>query len=232
VGIYDVNKQSKPFYLNFGPQHPSAHGVLRLILTLIGERIHKTDPHVGLLHRGTEKLLEYKTFTQGLPYFDRLDYVSMLAQEHVYVLGVEKLLNISTSFRSQCLRVLYAEITRILNHLLAISCHALDVGALTPLLWLFEEREKLFEFYERVSGARMHAAYFRPGGVAFDVPSKILDDICLFAHQFASRLDELEELLTTNRIWKSRLEHVGILSVPEVLSWAFSGVLMRSAGLN
>jgi len=218
VGANQVNKQARPFYLNFGPQHPSAHGVLRLILTLVGERIHKTDPHVGLLHRGTEKLLEHKTYTQGLPYFDRLDYVSMLAQEHVYVLSVEKLLGLSVPFRAQCIRVLYSEITRILNHLLAISCHALDVGALTPLLWLFEEREKLFEFYERVSGARMHAAYFRPGGVATDLPVKLLDDIYLFATQFGSRLDELEELLTANRIWRGRLKHVGIVSALEALS--------------
>jgi NADH dehydrogenase (ubiquinone) Fe-S protein 2 len=212
------SKQARPFYLNFGPQHPSAHGVLRLILTLIGERIYKADPHVGLLHRGTEKLLEAKTYTQGLPYFDRLDYVSMLAQEHAYVLGTEKLLGLSVPFRAQCIRVLYSEITRILNHLLALSCHALDVGALTPLLWLFEEREKLLEFYERVSGARMHAAYFRAGGVAFDLPMKLLDDIYLFAKQFASRLDELEELLTANRIWRLRLKHVGVVSTPEALS--------------
>jgi NADH dehydrogenase (ubiquinone) Fe-S protein 2 len=228
----ETDKQARPFYLNFGPQHPSAHGVLRLILTLLGERIHKTDSHVGLLHRGTEKLLEYKTYTQGLPYFDRLDYVSMLAQEHAYVLSIEKLLGLSVPFRAQCIRVLYAEITRILNHLLAISCHALDVGALTPLLWLFEEREKLLEFYERVSGARMHAAYFRAGGVATDLPKQLLDDIYLFANQFSSRLDELEELLTDNRIWRARLKHVGVISALESFSWSFSGVLLRSTGLN
>jgi NADH dehydrogenase (ubiquinone) Fe-S protein 2 len=190
----------KTYSLNFGPQHPSAHGVLRLILELNGEAILKTTPHIGLLHRGTEKLIEYKIYNQALPYFDRLDYVSMMANEHAYSLAVEKALNCSIPLRAQYIRVLFDEITRILNHLMAITTHAMDVGALTPFLWAFEEREKLFEFYERVSGARMHAAYIRPGGVAFDLPLGLLNDIYVFVHQFNNRLDEIEELLTENRI--------------------------------
>jgi NADH dehydrogenase (ubiquinone) Fe-S protein 2 len=198
----DSKKKSelKTFNLNFGPQHPSAHGVLRLILELNGEIVQKATPHIGLLHRGTEKLIEYKTYTQALPYFDRLDYVSMMCQEHCYSLAVEKLLDCDIPLRAQYIRVLYSEITRIMNHLMAITTHAMDVGALTPFLWAFEEREKLFEFYERVSGARMHSAYIRPGGVAFDLPIGLLDDIYLFSQQFSSRLDEIEELLTNNRI--------------------------------
>ena len=167
----------KNFTMNFGPQHPAAHGVLRLVLELNGEVVERADPHIGLLHRGTEKLIEYKTYLQALPYFDRLDYVSMMSQEHAYSLAVERLLNCPVPLRAQYIRVLFAEITRILNHLLAITTHALDVGALTPFLWGFEEREKLMEFYERVSGARMHAAYIRPGGVAQDLPVGLLDDI-------------------------------------------------------
>jgi NADH dehydrogenase (ubiquinone) Fe-S protein 2 len=190
----------KNFTMNFGPQHPAAHGVLRLILELEGEVVVKADPHIGLLHRGTEKLIENKNYLQALPYFDRLDYVSMMAQEHCYSLAVEKLLQTDVPKRAQYIRVLFSEITRILNHLLALCCHALDVGAMTPLLWGFEEREKLMEFYERVSGARMHAAYIRPGGVAFDLPLGLLDDIQEFTHQFADRIDEMEELLTNNRI--------------------------------
>jgi NADH dehydrogenase (ubiquinone) Fe-S protein 2 len=193
-------KNVKNFMMNFGPQHPAAHGVLRLILELNGEIVIKADPHIGLLHRGTEKLMENKTYIQGLPYLDRLDYVSMMSQEHAYVLAVEKLLKINVPLRAQYIRVLYSEITRILNHLLAVTCHALDVGAMTPLLWGFEEREKLFEFYERVSGARMHAAYFRPGGVSYDLPLNILEDIYQFTKLFSVRLDEFEELLSNNRI--------------------------------
>jgi len=190
----------KNFKLNFGPQHPAAHGVLRLILELDGEIIVHADPHVGLLHRGTEKLIENKTYLQGLPYFDRLDYVSMMIQEHAYSLAVEKLLKIQISDRAQYIRVLFAEITRLLNHLLAITCHALDVGAMTPLLWGFEEREKLMEFYERVSGARMHASYIRPGGVSQDLPLNFLEDLYQFLNKFSIRINEFEELLSENRI--------------------------------
>lgn len=190
----------KTFNLNFGPQHPSAHGVLRLILELNGEVIKKANPHIGLLHRGTEKLIEYKTYTQAIPYFDRLDYVSMMSNEHAYALCIEKLIQCKVPLRAQYIRVLFNEITRILNHLMAITTHALDIGALTPFLWAFEEREKLMEFYEQVSGARMHAAYIRPGGIAFDIPEGFLNNIYIFVSQFHSRLDEIEELLTNNRI--------------------------------
>ena len=180
-------QQFKTFNLNFGPQHPSAHGVLRLVLQLSGEVVERADPHIGLLHRGTEKLIEYKTYVQALPYFDRLDYVSMMAQEHGYSLAVEKLLNCTVPIRAQYIRVLFLEITRILNHLLAITTHALDIGAFTPFLWAFEEREKLMQFYERVSGARMHAAYIRIGGVSQDLPLGLLDDIYIFAKSFTRR---------------------------------------------
>lgn len=186
--------------LNFGPQHPSAHGVLRLVLELDGERVCRVDPHIGLLHRGTEKLCEYRTYTQIIPYLDRLDYVSIMSQEHAYALAVERALNISIPLRAKYIRVLFAELTRILNHLMAITTHAMDVGALTPFLWAFEEREKIMEFYERVSGARMHANYIRPGGVAQDLPLGMLEDIYLFIRQFRSRIDEIDELLTNNRI--------------------------------
>jgi len=190
----------KNLTMNFGPQHPAAHGVLRLVLYLDGEIINRIDVHIGLLHRGTEKLLEYKTYLQGGPYFDRLDYVSMMAQEHAYALAIEKIMQISIPLRAQFIRVLFCEITRILNHLLALTTHALDVGALTPFLWAFEEREKLMEFYERVSGARFHAHYIRPGGVAQDLPLGLIDDIKLFISQFSYRIDELSEMLTNNRI--------------------------------
>jgi len=228
-----VNK-IKNFTLNFGPQHPAAHGVLRLILELDGEIVKNADPHIGLLHRGTEKLMEYKTYIQGLPYFDRLDYVSMMAQEHAYSLAIEYLLNILNlvPLRAKYIRVLFLEITRLLNHLLAITTHALDVGALTPFLWAFEEREKLMEFYERVSGARMHAAYIRPGGVSQDLPLGILDDIYLFIKNFAYRLNEIEELLTDNRIWKYRLVNVGVVSLDEAFNYGFSGVMLRGSGLK
>lgn len=190
----------RSFNLNFGPQHPSAHGVLRLVLELNGETVCKALPHIGLLHRGTEKLIEHKTFTQALPYFDRLDYVSMMVQEQAFSLSIEKLLSLNIPLRAQYIRVLFAELTRILNHLMAITTHAMDVGALTPFLWAFEEREKLMELYERVSGARMHAAYIRPGGVSLDLPIGTLKDIQLFARQFNDRVNEMEELLTGNRI--------------------------------
>ena len=224
-------KMIKNFTVNFGPQHPAAHGVLRLILELQGETISKSIPHIGLLHRGTEKLIEYKTFLQALPYFDRLDYVSMMCNEHAFSLAVEKLLGCKAPIRAQYIRVLFAEITRILNHLLAICCHAMDVGALTPILWGFEEREKLMEFYERVSGARMHAAYIRPGGVSYDLPIGLLNDIYLFCIQFSSRIDELEELLTENRIWKQRLVDVGVITLEQALDWGLTGPLLRSSGL-
>jgi len=232
--ILSLNKKRKnihTFNLNFGPQHPSAHGVLRLILLLDGELVKYADPHIGLLHRGTEKLIEYKTYLQALPYFDRLDYVSMMAQEHGYSLAVEKLLKVSVPLRAQYIRVLFCELTRILNHLLALTTHAIDVGAFTPFLWAFEEREKIMEFYERVSGARMHAAYIRPGGVALDLPKGLLEDIYSFITQFGSRVDELEELLTNNRIWKQRLVDVGVVSKRDALEWGFSGVMLRGSGV-
>lgn len=229
---YKHYKKLRNFSLNFGPQHPAAHGVLRLILELDGEVVERADPHIGLLHRGTEKLIEYKTYLQALPYFDRLDYVSMMVQEHCYSLAVEDLLNVSVPIRAQYIRVLFSEITRILNHLLAVTTHALDVGALTPFLWAFEEREKLMEFYERVSGARMHAAYIRPGGVSQDLPIGLLDDIYRFSMQFSARIDEIEELLTNNRIWKQRLVNIGVVTVSQALNWGFSGVMLRGSGIS
>jgi NADH dehydrogenase (ubiquinone) Fe-S protein 2 len=228
----ELNKELKNFTINFGPQHPAAHGVLRLILELDGEVVERADPHIGLLHRGTEKLIEHKTYLQALPYFDRLDYVSMMAQEHTYSLAVEKLANIKVPRRAQIIRVLFAEITRILNHLLAVGCHAMDVGAMTPFLWAFEEREKLMEFYERVSGARMHSAYIRPGGVSLDLPLGFLDDVYLFIDQFNYRLDEIEEMLTNSRIWKERLIDIGIVSSKKAVDWGFSGVMLRGSGIT
>lgn len=193
-------RRTKHFTMNFGPQHPAAHGVLRLILELEGEVVKRADPHIGLLHRGTEKLMEYKTYSQTLPYVDRLDYVSMMAQEHCYSLAVEGLLGNKVPLRAQYIRVIFSELTRILNHILALTTHALDVGALTPFLWGFEEREKLMEFYERVSGARMHANFLRPGGIFRDLPQGLLSDILVFIEQFDNRILEYEELLTGNRI--------------------------------
>ena len=225
-----LKKKIKNFTINFGPQHPAAHGVLRLVLELKGEIVERADPHIGLLHRGTEKLIEYKNYLQALPYFDRLDYVSMMSQEHSYCLAVEKLYNAKVPLRAQYIRVLFAEITRILNHLLAVGCHAMDVGAMTPFLWSFEEREKLMEFYERVSGARMHAAYFRPGGVSLDLPAGLLNDIYLFVDQFTLRLTEVEEMLTENRIWKQRLVDIGVVSAEDASDWGFSGVMLRGSG--
>ena len=219
------------YEINFGPQHPSAHGVLRLILELNGEVVVRSEPQIGLLHRGTEKLMEYKNFIQNIPYLDRLDYVSMLAQEHTYSLLLEKIFNVNIPIRAKYIRVIYLEITRILNHLMSLNTHALDVGALTPFLWSFEEREKLMEFYERVSGARMHANYFRPGGVYMDLPQNLLRDIYLFISKFKSRIDELEELLTSNRIWKQRLIDIGIITEAQANLWGFSGVMLRSTGV-
>jgi len=227
----ELSRELKNFTINFGPQHPAAHGVLRLILELDGEVVERADPHIGLLHRATEKLIESKTYIQALPYFDRLDYVSMMAQEHTYSLAVEKIAGIQVPRRAQVIRVLFAEITRILNHLLAIGCHAMDVGAMTPFMWAFEEREKLMEFYERVSGARMHAAYIRPGGVSLDLPLGFLDDVYIFATQFNLRLDEIEEMLTGNRIWKERLVDIGVVSAKKAVDWGFSGVMLRGSGL-
>ena len=220
----------KNITLNFGPQHPAAHGVLRLVLFLDGELIKKTDAHIGLLHRGTEKLIEYKNYIQALPYFDRLDYVSMMVQEQAYSIAVETLLNIEIPFRAKIIRVLFSEITRILNHLLALTTHALDVGALTPFLWGFEEREKLMEFYERVSGARFHSSYIRPGGVAQDLPEGILDDIYNFVNQFFFRIDEIKDMLSDNRIWKQRLINIGVVPLDKALNYGFSGCMLRGSG--
>jgi len=223
-------KKIKNFTMNFGPQHPAAHGVLRLVLELNGEIIVRADPHIGLLHRGTEKLIEHRGYLQALPYFDRLDYVSMMAQEHCYSSAIERLLDCDVPLRAKYIRVIFLELTRLLNHLLAITTHALDVGALTPFLWGFEEREKLMEFYERVSGARMHAAYIRPGGVALDLPISLLDDIFSFIKRFSKRIDEIEELLSS-RIWKQRLVDIGRVSQEEALEWGFSGVMLRGSGV-
>jgi len=223
--------KTKHFTINFGPQHPAAHGVLRLILELEGEEIVRADPHIGLLHRGTEKLIEYKTYLQALPYFDRLDYVSMMTNEQCFSLAVEKLLNIDIPPRAKWIRTMFAEITRILNHLMAVLTHAMDVGALTPFLWGFEEREKLMEFYERVSGARLHAAYVRPGGVSQDIPYGLLDDIYQWATQFGDRVDETEELLTDNTIWKVRTVDIGTVTAEEAQNYGFSGVMLRGSGI-
>ena len=228
----ELQKKLAHFSINFGPQHPAAHGVLRLILELDGELVLRADPHIGLLHRGTEKLIEYKTYLQALPYFDRLDYVSMMAQEHTYSLAIEKIANIKIPKRAQIIRVIFCEITRILNHLLAVGCHAMDVGAMTPFMWAFEEREKLMDFYERVSGARMHAAYIRPGGVSVDLPLGFIDDLYAFISQYSLRLDEIEEMLTTNRIWKERLVDIGVVSAKKAIDWGFSGVMLRGSGIS
>lgn len=221
----------KNMTLNFGPQHPAAHGVLRLILEMDGEVVDRADPHIGLLHRGTEKLIEHKTYLQAVPYFDRLDYVSPMNQEHAYALAVEKLLKCDVPRRAQYIRVLFSEISRILNHILNITTQALDVGATTPLLWLFEEREKMMEFYERVSGARLHAAYFRPGGVAQDLPAGLLEDIAAFADAFPKMIDDAEGLLTENRIFKQRLVDVGVVTAKEAMDWSFSGPMLRGSGI-
>ena len=225
-------KKIKHFILNFGPQHPSAHGVLRIVLELDGETILNADAHIGLLHRGTEKLIEYKTYLQALPYFDRLDYVSMMCQEHLFSHTIEKLVKCKIPYRAQYIRVIFLELTRILNHLLSITTHALDVGALTPLLWAFEEREKIMEFYERVSGARMHAAYIRPGGVTYDLPLGLLKDIHSFCKQFISRLNEIEELLTNNPIWKQRLVNIAVINFRDAIELGFTGVLGRGSGID
>ena len=219
------------FTFNFGPQHPAAHGVLRLVVEMDGEIVERADPHIGLLHRGTEKLIESKTYLQALPYFDRLDYVSIMAQEHCYSLAVERLLDIEVPERAKYLRVLFDEITRILNHCLQISANSFDIGAMTPLLWLFEQRELLMEFYERASGARLHAAYVRPGGVHQDIPAGMGDDILSWADGFPQVLDDVEGLLTENRIWKQRNVDIGVVTTAEALDWGFSGPMLRSTGV-
>ncbi|XP_037781557.1 NADH-ubiquinone oxidoreductase 49 kDa subunit-like [Penaeus monodon] len=227
-----VEKKVRNISINFGPQHPAAHGVLRLVLELDGETVVRADPHIGLLHRGTEKLIEYKTYTQALPYFDRLDYVSMMCNEQAYSLAVEKLLGLEAPIRAKYIRTMFAEVTRILNHCMFLGAHALDIGALTPFLWLFEEREKMMEFYERASGARLHAAYVRPGGVAFDLPIGLMDDIYEFICKFGERLDEVEDVLTNNRIWRQRIIDIGTVSAEDALNYGFSGVMLRGSGIK
>ncbi len=217
--------------INFGPQHPAAHGVLRLILEMDGEVVERADPHIGLLHRGTEKLIEHKTYLQALPYFDRLDYVSPMCMEHTWALAQEKLLGITVPERGRWIRTMFAEITRVLNHLLNITTYALDVGAITPSLWGFEEREKLLQFYEAVSGARYHANYFRAGGVARDLPGNLAEEIAAWAETFPKFIDELEQLLTTNRIWKQRTVDIGIMTPEDALAWGFTGPCLRASGV-
>jgi NADH-quinone oxidoreductase subunit D len=221
----------KNMMLNFGPQHPAAHGVLRLILELDGEVVERADPHIGLLHRGTEKLIEYKTYLQAVPYFDRLDYVSPMCQEHTYALAVEKLLGCEVPLRAKYIRVIFSELTRILNHIMNITTFALDVGAMTPLLWLFEEREKIIEFYERASGSRMHSAYIRPGGVARDLPNGLLEDIAKFADEYPKYLADVETLLTENRIFKQRTVDIGVVTKEEALDYGFSGPMLRASNV-
>lgn len=229
--IHKSNIQSDEVVINFGPQHPAAHGVLRLILRMEGELIKEADPHIGLLHRGTEKLIESKTYLQALPYFDRLDYVAPMCQEHAFSLAVERLLGVSPPLRAQYIRVLFCEITRLLNHMLNITTHAIDIGATTPLLWLFEEREKLMEFYERVSGARMHAAFIRPGGISCDVADDIFNDIDDYISTLGKKLDDVESLLNENPIFKQRLMGVGIISAKEAMDFGFSGPVLRACGV-
>ena len=220
------------YSLNFGPQHPAAHGVLRLVLELDGEVVERADPHIGLLHRGTEKLIENKTYIQALPYFDRLDYVSPMCQEHAYSLAIEKLLEIDVPLRGQFIRVMFSEITRILNHILNLTTFALDVGAMTPFLWLFEEREVMMEFYERVSGSRLHSAYFRPGGVHRDLPDGLVEDIARFCDRFPKKIDDLEKLLETNRIFRQRSVDIGKINKEEALNKGFSGPCLRASGVE
>ena len=226
-----MNESSlRNFTINFGPQHPSAHGVLRLVLELDGEIVERVDPHIGLLHRGTEKLIEQKTYLQAIPYFDRLDYVAPMNQEHAFCLAAEKLLGIEVPRRAQLIRVLYCEIGRLMSHILNVTTQAMDVGALTPPLWGFEEREKMMVFYERASGSRMHAAYFRVGGVHQDLPPKLIDDIEAFCDPYLKRLDEIEDLLTGNRIFKQRNVDIGVVKLADAWAWGFSGVMVRGSG--
>jgi NADH-quinone oxidoreductase subunit D len=223
--------QIKPYTMNFGPQHPAAHGVLRLVLEMDGEIVERADPHIGLLHRGTEKLIEYKTYMQALPYFDRLDYVSPMNQEHAFALAVEKLLDLKVPERAQYIRVLFCELTRILNHVLNITTFALDVGAITPALWAFEEREKGMEFYDRVCGARLHANYIRPGGVSMDLPQGLLGDMLAWTETFPKVLADLDALLTNNRIFKQRTVDIGVVSKEQALDWGFTGPVLRASGV-
>jgi NADH-quinone oxidoreductase subunit D len=226
----DVTAAPRNFTINFGPQHPAAHGVLRLVLELDGEVVERVDPHIGLLHRGTEKLIEQKTYLQAIPYFDRLDYVAPMNQEHAFCLAAEKLLGLTIPKRAQLIRVLYCEIGRILSHILNVTTQAMDVGALTPPLWGFEQREKLMVFYERASGSRMHAAYFRIGGVHQDLPPKLIDDIDAFCGPFLKVCDDLEDLLTDNRIFKQRNVDIGVVKLADAWAWGFSGVMVRGSG--
>ncbi|MBB36708.1 MAG: NADH-quinone oxidoreductase subunit D [Hirschia sp.] len=221
----------RKFTINFGPQHPAAHGVLRMVLELDGEIVERVDPHIGLLHRGTEKLIEYKTYLQAMPYFDRLDYCAPMNQEHAWCLAIERLAGIEVPRRAQFIRVLYSEIGRLMSHILNVTTQAMDVGALTPITWGFEEREKLMVFYERASGGRMHAAYFRPGGVHQDLPPELIEDIYNFCDPFLKMLDDVEGLLTENRIFKQRNVDIGKVSKKDVLDWGFSGVMARGSGL-
>ncbi len=230
-GLLPGETAERPFSINFGPQHPAAHGVLRLVLDLDGEIVERVDPHVGLLHRGTEKLIEYKTYLQGLPYFDRLDYVAPMNQEHAWCLAIERLAGIEVPRRAQFIRVIFSEIGRILSHMLNVTTQAMDVGALTPPLWGFEEREKLMVFYERASGSRMHAAYFRPGGVHQDLPEKLVQDIYDWCDPFLTICDEIETLLTENRIFKQRNVDIGVVDKKTILDWGFSGVMVRGSGI-
>ena len=227
MGEHDIRN----FTFNWGPQHPAAHGVLRLVMELDGEVVERVDPHIGLLHRGTEKLIETKTYLQAIPYFDRLDYVAPMNQEHAFCLAVERLLGIEVPRRAQLIRVLYSEIGRILSHLLNVTTQAMDVGALTPPLWGFEEREKLMIFYERASGSRMHAAFFRVGGVHQDLPSKLVDDIEAWCDPFLKVVDDLDALLTPNRIFKQRNVDIGVVSIEDCWAWGFSGVMIRGSGV-
>ena len=222
----------KPLTINFGPQHPAAHGVLRMVLEMDGEVIERVDPHIGLLHRGTEKLIEDKTYLQAIPYFDRLDYVSPMCQEHAFALAVEKLLKIEPPLRASYIRVLFSEITRILNHLLALPAMAMDVGAMTPFLWSFEQRELLMEFYEKVSGARLHANYFRPGGVYRDMPNGLLNDIKEWAIKFPKFIEDLENLVSDNRIFKQRTVDIGIVSAKDAVDFGFTGPMLRASGVK
>ena len=224
-------QQIRNFNINFGPQHPAAHGVLRMVLELDGEIVERVDPHIGLLHRGTEKLMESRTYLQNLPYFDRLDYVGTMNQEHAWCLAIEKLSGVEIPRRASLIRVLYCEIGRILNHLLNVTTQALDVGALTPPLWGFEAREDLMIFYERACGARLHAAYFRPGGVHQDLPPKLIDDIEAWAEKFPKVVDDISELLTENRIFKQRNVDIGVVTEQDIQDWAYSGVMARGSGL-
>lgn len=226
-----TDSEIKTMTINFGPQHPAAHGVLRMVMEMDGEVVERIDPHIGLLHRGTEKLIEHKTYLQAIPYFDRLDYVSPMCQEHAFVLAAERLLGIEPPRRGQYIRVLFDEITRLLNHLLNVPAYALDVGAMTPMLWAFEQRELLMEFYERVCGARLHAAYYRVGGVHQDMPAGLAEDIYEWTKQFPKTIDDMETLLTENRIFKQRSVDIGIVSAEDAMAWGFTGPMLRGSGV-